>query len=112
MDLQKYKNHLFQNIKNKLSEWLYLERNEKVPAQEVYRFLHSIKGTSGTLQLDGLMQLSEELLNKLNKESEKEWDKIELKNFLFALIELTYKYENFDELVILDEPVDNSSAPL
>ena len=58
------------------------------------------------------MQLSEELLNKLDEESEKAWGKIELKNFLFALIELTYKYENFDELVIPDEPVYHSSAPL
>ena len=58
------------------------------------------------------MQLSEELLNKLDEESEKTWDKIELKNFLFPLIELTYKYENFDELVIPDEPVYHSSAPL
>ena len=28
MDLQKYKNHLFQNIKNKLSEWLFLDEGE------------------------------------------------------------------------------------
>ena len=54
MDLQKYKNHLFQNIKNKLSEWLSLDEGRTVSNEEVYRFLHSIKGTSGTLQLGGL----------------------------------------------------------
>ena len=80
-------------------------KEKPISNEEVYRFLHSIKGTSGTLQLGGLMQLSEELLNQLDEESEKAWGKIELKNFLFALIELTYKYENFDELVIPDEPV-------
>ena len=35
---------------------------------------------------------------------------MELKNFLFPLIELTYKYENFDELVIPDEPVYHSKC--
>ena len=112
MDLQKYKNHLLQTIKNKLSEWLFLDEGETVSNEEVYRFLHSIKGTSGTLQLGGLMQLSVELLDQLDEESEKAWGKIELKNFLFPLIELTYKYENFDELVIPDEPAYHSNAPL
>ena len=59
MDLQKYKNHLLQNIKNKLTEWLFLDEGETVSNEEVYRFLHSIKGTSGTLQLDDLMQISQ-----------------------------------------------------
>ena len=52
------------------------------------------------MQLGGLMQLSVELLDQLDEESDKKWGEIELKNFLFPLIELTYKYENFDELVI------------
>ena len=112
MDLRKYKNHLIQNIKKKLSEWFDLEQTETVLEGEVYRFLHSIKGTAGTLQLDGLMQLSDNLLNKLNEDSKKIWDKGELKNFLFALIELTYKFENFDEFVIPDQSVYHSSGTL
>ena len=39
------------------------KRRETILTEEVYRFLHSIKGTSGTLQLDDLMQISSELLN-------------------------------------------------
>jgi len=112
VDLKKYKNHLLQSIKDKLSEWLFLDEGGTVSNVEVYRFLHSIKGTSGTLQLGGLMQLSVELLDQLDEESDKAWGKMELKNFLFALIELTYKYENFDELVIPDEPAYRSNAPL
>ena len=56
MDLQKYKSHLLQSIKNKLTEWFFLEEERTVSNEEVYRFFHSIKGTSGTLQLGGLMQ--------------------------------------------------------
>ena len=66
MDLQKYKNHLIQTIKNKLSEWFSLwKKTETISNEEVYRFLHSIKGTSGTLQLGGLVQISVELLNQV-----------------------------------------------
>ncbi|MEH7252015.1 hypothetical protein V7111_07800 [Neobacillus niacini] len=50
MDLQKYINHLFKSIKNKLSEWLSLKEGETILTEDVYRFLHSVKGTSGTLQ--------------------------------------------------------------
>ena len=112
MDLQKYKSHLFQNIKNKLTEWFFLKEETTISNDEVYRFLHSIKGTSGTLQLNDLMQISQELLNQLEPEGEKKWGDIELKDFLFPLIELTYKYENFDELVLPDEPVFHTSAPI
>lgn len=111
MDLQKYINHLFQSIKNKLSEWLSLEEGETILAGDIYRFLHSIKGTSGTLQLDKLMKLSEELLNQVDQDGE-DWDIKELKPFLFPLIELTYQYENFEESLIDDEPVFHTNAPL
>lgn len=111
MDLQKYINHLFQSIKNKLSEWLALDEGETILAEDIYRFLHSIKGTSGTLQLDKLMKLSEELLIQVDQDG-KEWDIKELKTFLFPLIELTYQHENFEESFISDEPVFHTNAPV
>lgn len=111
MDLQKYINHLFKSIKNRLAEWLSLEEGETILAADVYRFLHSIKGTSGTLQLGKLMQLSEELLNQVDKGG-KEWDIKELRTFLFPLIELTYEHENFEESFIIDAPVLHTNAPL
>ena len=111
VDLQKYKNHLFQTTKNKLTEWLSL-KGETILAEEVYRFLHSIKGTSGTLQLDELMQISSELLSKLENEGMEKWREIDLNAFLYPLIKLIYKYENSDNLVNLNGTVLNSSAPL
>ncbi|WP_225986125.1 diguanylate cyclase [Psychrobacillus glaciei] len=111
MDLQKYKNHLFQTIKNKLTEWLSL-KEETVLAEDLYRFLHSIKGTSGTLQLDDLMQISSELLSKLENEEKKKWTEIELNNFLYPLITLIYKHENSGNLASLNNKVLNLKAPL
>ena len=111
VDLQKYKNHLFQNTKNKLTEWLSLN-GETILTEEVYRFLHSIKGTSGTLQLDELMQISSELLSKLENEGIEKWRGIDLNAFLYPLVKLIYKYENSSNLVNLNGTVLNSSAPL
>ncbi|PZX08258.1 diguanylate cyclase (GGDEF)-like protein [Psychrobacillus insolitus] len=111
MDLQKYKNILFQNTKNKLTEWLSLN-GETILTEEVYRFLHSIKGTSGTLQLDELMQISSELLSKLENEEIEKWRGIDLNAFLHPLVKLIYNYENSSNLVNLNGTVLNSSAPL
>lgn len=111
MDLQKYINHLFHSIKNRLSEWLSLEEEQTILAEDVYRFLHSIKGTSGTLQLDHLMKISETLLNRFDG-NRKSWKLTDLKTFLFPLIELTYEYENIDNCVVHEERVVHSSTPL
>lgn len=111
VDLQKYKNILFQNTKNKLTEWLSLN-GETILTEEVYRFLHSIKGTSGTLQLDELMQISSELLSKLENEEIEKWRGIDLNAFLHPLVKLIYNYENSSNLVNLNGTVLNSSAPL
>jgi two-component system, cell cycle response regulator len=112
MDLQKYRNHLFQTMKSKLEAWLYTDEAGKIQGEEVYRFLHSIKGTSGTLQLTGLMNLAKGLLDQLKEDDQKVWDQIELKTFLFPLIQLIYEYENFNELVDHDTPYSNAAAPL
>ncbi|MEH7524930.1 response regulator [Bacillus sp. JJ1503] len=112
MDLKKYRNHLFQTMKNKLEAWLYSDEAEKIQGEEIYRFLHSIKGTSGTLQLDDLMILAKNLLDQLKEDDQKDWDQLELKTFLFPLIQFTYEYEHFNELVVHDTPNGNDKAPL
>lgn len=109
MNLQKYKNYFFQKIIDQLSEWLYLEEDKTIPFDEIYRFLHSLKGTSGTLKLDGIMHISENLLENLREEDKKAWDQKKLKNFLLPLIELTYEYKNFKEIDTLDKSFYHSS---
>ena len=112
MDLQKYKNLLFQNIKRTLTQWFESDKIDHIPSLEVYRFIHSVKGTAGTLGLGGLMHLSEQLLEKLDENHEFNWQKQDLQEFLFQLIELTYQYEHFDERVMQEEIVRNHDTPL
>ncbi|MGE7759950.1 GGDEF domain-containing response regulator [Peribacillus sp. NPDC097895] len=111
-NMEKYKNSLFENIKNKLSDWLELDEAETIPNQEIFRFLHSIKGTAGTLQLCGLMAIIEKLLEGIDEESARVWSRSDLRNFLFDLIEHSFEYEHFDEVEIKEKPVRDSQAPL
>ncbi|WP_340371498.1 diguanylate cyclase [Peribacillus sp. FSL E2-0218] len=112
VNMDKYKNSLFGNIKNQLSDWLELEDVQTIPEDEVFRFLHSIKGTAGTLQLCGLMAITEQLLEATDEESGRVWIPTELRNFLFELIEHTYEYEHFDEIEVKGKSVRDSQAPL
>ncbi|PLS18132.1 diguanylate cyclase [Bacillus sp. M6-12] len=112
MNFEKYKNHLIKKIKDQLESWFDENKNTNIPASEIYRFLHSIKGTSGTLELGGLYQLSEILLGQLDENSTKIWVKEDLRNFLFDLIAFTYQYEHFQDEIKLSEQSGNTSGPL
>ena len=112
MNLEKYKNHLIQNTKKILTDWFESKENEKIPQREVYRFLHSIKGTAGTIQLGGLMQVSDRLLSVLDENSEKVWELDELRTFLFDLMELTYEYENYAHVTMKTGAIRQSNAQL
>lgn len=110
--MEKYKNTLYRNIKKQLSDWLELDKTKMVTTNEVHRFLHSIKGTAGTIELGGLMLISENLLGKLDEDSDGVWKQDDLENLLFALIEHTYEYEHFAEVEIKEKPAHDTQAPL
>ncbi|WLR54046.1 diguanylate cyclase [Mesobacillus subterraneus] len=97
MALEKYQKLLFEKIKQKISWWFDNQPAELVDNEEVYRFLHSIKGTSGTIHLGGLHFVSSTLLERLEAGENMEWEKDELRDFLFELISLSYEYEHFRE---------------
>ncbi|WP_306009420.1 diguanylate cyclase [Bacillus sp. MMSF_3328] len=95
MKLDKYKTLLFQKIKNQMTLWFEQEAETPVNNEDVYRFLHSIKGTAGTLQLVGLHQVAGKLMDQVEKSSEKVWGNRELRDFLYELMGLSYEYEHF-----------------
>jgi two-component system, cell cycle response regulator len=112
MDLNKYKNLLFQKIKQQTLVWFEESVEAFISNTEVYRFLHSIHGSSGTLQLGGLHQLSGSLMKEMDETIEKQWDKNELRNFLHDLLTLTYEYENFNENENTKEMLQSENVPL
>ncbi|MFD2442984.1 diguanylate cyclase [Bacillus sp. CGMCC 1.16607] len=98
MSFEKYKNLLIKKIKDQISEWFESNSVQLIPNEEVHRFLHSIKGTSGTIQLGGLLQITSELLDKIETNEKNSWEKDELRDFLYHLIGVSYEYENFEEI--------------
>jgi diguanylate cyclase (GGDEF)-like protein len=95
MELNKYKNLLFQKIKKQISVWFEAKNHLQIANSEVFLFLHSIHGSSGTLQLEDLHQLSGNLMNQIEKLNHKHWEQDELRNFLDGLISLSYENEYF-----------------
>lgn len=112
MNMDKYRALLFQKIKRQLKEWFETESLEHILNEEVYRFLHSIKGTAGTIELLGLHQLASELMEKIEEDSNKEWTKEELTDFLYHLIGLSYEYEHFREESVIQEIERSEQAKL
>jgi diguanylate cyclase (GGDEF)-like protein len=112
MNLEKYKQLLFQKMKEQMKVWFEDKQEETVSNEDVYRFLHSIKGTSGTLHLVGLHQLSDELMNQIEEKDEKNWSILELRNFLYDLITLSYEYEHLHNIDVPFTDMKNEDSPL
>jgi two-component system, cell cycle response regulator len=103
--LEQYQKLLFEKIKTQISHWFESEPGGFVEYDDVYRFLHSIKGTSGTIQLGGLLFVTSKLITQLESTENHPWSKPELRDFLFELIRLSYDYEHFNETSLeIDEP--------
>ncbi|USK42075.1 hypothetical protein [Cytobacillus oceanisediminis] len=67
MELKKYKVLLFEKIKRQIASWFESNLFESISNEEVYRFLHSIKGTDGTVELTGLHQLADRLMADIER---------------------------------------------
>jgi two-component system, cell cycle response regulator len=110
--LEKYQNLLFEKIKKQISQWFEDDSHDFVAYDDVYSFLHSIKGTSGTVQLGGLFLVSSKLLAQLEAIGEGQWKKYELRELLFELISLSYEYEHFKETELKEEAPCCGDIPL
>jgi len=72
---------------------MWFDTKSEISNLEVYRFLHSLYSSSGTLQLVGLYQLIGLLMGQIKAEEERLWEKEELRTFLDGLFNLTNEYE-------------------
>ncbi|WP_260631207.1 diguanylate cyclase [Bacillus sp. S/N-304-OC-R1] len=98
MKLKKYKDLLFQKIKAQLTDWFEQDTQTTISTEEVDRFLHSIKGTAGTLQLEELHQMASKLMDEADRKNEVSWPVEDLRNFLYELLEFSYEYEHLYQL--------------
>ncbi|KTD87265.1 diguanylate cyclase [Paenibacillus etheri] len=85
MTTQKYKDMVEERTKQTLQEWSELsEVNEK----DIYRFLHNLKGTAGTVGLQEVQQFAEATLPYFMESSLKSWTALEWGDYLYPLIPL------------------------
>lgn len=73
-----------------------LNNSQVIRNEEVYQLLHTIKGTSGTLDLDLLFQLVSDLMEHVEQRKE-DWSQPQLKHFLGGLMDLCEEYEHFHQ---------------
>ncbi|QRG67149.1 response regulator [Brevibacillus choshinensis] len=98
--MTKYRDALLANIHKQLEVWFDLDG--PLSHEELYRFLHSLKGTSGTIGLTDMSLLSQTLLDKLEAMPPKEWQPNEWREFLLAFISLCYEHRSQQELNLED----------
>lgn len=90
--MSKYQDTLIDSLHNQFQLWF--EEHATVDAEEVARFLHSVKGTAGTIGMADLSEVASLLMEdaRLNGPAEGEWTRDELRAFLFPLMRISYEF--------------------
>lgn len=93
--MEKYKIALIDNIRKQLDQW-FIEC-QPVGQTDLYRFLHSIYGTSAIIGINDLSELSKKLLDELDEAEQKQWEISELKDFLYPVLTLCFNGQIISE---------------
>lgn len=73
-------------LKKTRQTWQSFQMRNTIEHDEVYRWLHTLKGTGGTLGLSELSAISEEKMGNLNDNKDARWSIEQLSDFLAPLI--------------------------
>ncbi len=95
--LDKYKTKLITNILSQVNQWG--SSASDIPHEEVYRFVHSIKGTARTVGLDELGNVTEALYEKIDGSEKRLWQWVECQSFLQDVIAYCQKVNTPTELM-------------
>ncbi|RJS58747.1 diguanylate cyclase [Bacillus sp. PK3_68] len=81
--MKKYQEIFVKKMATTFQQW---KSQPFVTEKELYRFLHSLKGTAGSIGLEELSSLAAVKLEQLDEEKEKQWSKEEWQLFLAELL--------------------------
>ncbi|MBU5254063.1 diguanylate cyclase [Lysinibacillus capsici] len=90
METAKYHRMVYTRICENLQKW---DNSDFVREDELYSFLHTLKGTAGSIGLHELTSIAREKLELLNEDSNKQWAKSEWKKYLAPFIESVHFYQ-------------------
>lgn len=82
--MKKYQDALQASVRAQLESWLE-STDASTPRDEVYRFLHTVSGTSGTIGMAGLSETARSLMDELRPEGGASYPVDELRRFLLPL---------------------------
>ena len=86
--MNNYQQTLYNHMDDQLNHWL--EPNGRtVDREEVYRFLHSLSGTAGTIGLHDLSVIARERMELLNDSIQNSWTPAELEQLLKPFIAMS-----------------------
>ncbi|SET46423.1 diguanylate cyclase [Paenibacillus sp. NFR01] len=85
MKTKKYRDLVEQRTRQTLVSW---SLQETVPEKEIYRFLHNLRGTAGTVGLDKVEGFAAGALLTFSDSSEREWSEAEWGNHLYPVLKL------------------------
>ncbi|UFU00542.1 diguanylate cyclase [Radiobacillus kanasensis] len=77
--MKKYQDMFVHKYRSILDTW---EEKETVNNQDIYRFLHSIKGTASSIGFENLTELAIKLLERIDTEAEHDWKEQDWRTFV------------------------------
>ncbi|MDR9507370.1 diguanylate cyclase [Brevibacillus agri] len=106
--MMKYRDTLLFQVHKQFEAWLAQEG--PVSHEELYRFVHSLRGTAGTIGLADLSELAQTLLEQLDQQDAKPWPTHEWRDFLQELIALCYEHRPEQEILLEDPTLPQEST--
>ena len=98
--MEKYYQIFFERTYETLQKWYNLDF---VIEQDMYNFLHSLKGTAGSIGLMELSMIASEKLELLTENSDKQWEKNKWKKYLSSVIEAISFYQTNADLPNIED---------
>ena len=83
--MEKYQKLFITRIAEKFQRW---EQQSSISEKELYRFLHSIKGTAGSIGLDVVSTYADSLLKNIDEFTIREWQQSEWKPLIYDIEQL------------------------
>ncbi|WP_458120333.1 GGDEF domain-containing response regulator [Paenibacillus sp. Z6-24] len=93
--MDKYQRLFIKQIKDKIKKMTL--SGQSTPEPELYRLVHSAKGTSGTIGLDDWYQAASGLMDRLDPESEQLWSAEQIRELLAPMVYLFLQAEEESE---------------
>lgn len=85
MTTRKYKELVEERTRETLHKW---SEQSAVEERDIYRFLHNLKGTSGTVGLDAVERFSGNALLYFSDDNHRSWTEAEWGDYIYPLLEL------------------------